>query len=361
MSFYVIGEPIYKTSNWYRNIMDGLNNEKRQKRFALTLLESIDELKDVSICQEDAIFVIAANGEWLAKIIQVCESVFHNRIVVLGNHENRLCKGQYSVVTADLAYNIRLLYNYLVSYGKQKIAMYGINPVSTSDTFRKESFLSCGAAEKDVFYNTFSLSQCFEDFLQKIDDYDAVICANDYAAISLVKYLGEERHIYIASCGGSTLLSNFFSPSITHTWNDYQSFGKAGLDLCRILLKNNTVNSVNIYLSSNFSAGETTDCLPLVEESVPKIHSVHKGYDNFYSDSEIDEMMRIETLLNSCDKDDFLLLELLLKQMTYAQIAEELFMSTNGVKYKLKNMFQVCRVTTRNDFVQLLNKYLNNN
>lgn len=359
MSFYAIGEPEYKTSNWYRNIMDGLISEKRQKRFALTMLDNIDELKNHSIQDEDVIFIIGTNSEWLAKIIKVCESIFDNRVIVLGNHENKLSRGKYSIVTADIAHDIQVLYKYLISYGKTRIAMYGINPDSTSDAFRKESFLACGASEDDLFYNSGSLSQCFDNFLGRLNEYDAVICVNDYAAISLVRYLKGEKPIFITSCGGGTLLSHFFSPCITHTWIDYQSFGKAGLDLSRILQKNKNANTVNIYLSSTFYAGETTDFLPLVKESIPDIKNVHKEIDNFYSDSEIDEMLKIETLLNSCDREDFLILERLLNNATYQKIAEELFMSTNGVKYKLKNMFQLCQVSSKSEFVELLNKYIN--
>lgn len=360
MSFYAIGEPGYTTSNWYRNIMDGLISEKRQKRFTLTLLDSIDELKLHTIQDEDVMFIIGTNSEWLAKVIKVCESTFDNRVIVLGNHDNKLRRGRYSIVTADIAHDIQVLYNYLTSYGKSKIAMYGINPDSTSDTFRKESFLSCGAKEEDLFYNTGSLSQCYENFLCRIDDYDAVICVNDYAAISLVRYLRGEKRIFITSCGGGTLLSHFFSPCITHTWIDYQSFGKAGLDLSRILQKNKRANFINIYLSSTFFVGETTDFLPLVKESAPDINSITKEDDTFYSDSEIDEMLKIETLLNACDREDFLILERLLHNATYPKIAEELFMSINGVKYKLKNMFNICQVSSKTEFVALLNKYINN-
>lgn len=359
MSFYAIGEPTYKTSNWYQNIMTGLNNEKRQKRFSLTLLDTIEELNHHTVRDDDMIFIIGTNGDWLAGIIQICESVFDNRVIVLGNHENRLSTGKYSVVSADISYDIRFLFNYLVSYGKNRIALYGINPDSISDAFRKNSFLSCGGSETDLFYNSVSLSQCFNDFLPRIEAYDAVICANDYAAISLVKYLKEKWQLFVTSCGGGTLLSRFFSPSITHTWTDYQSFGKASLDLCNILLKNNSINSINVYISSNFFVGETTKFLPPAIESSLAIQNVHKGKDNFYSDSEIDEMMKIEALLNSCDDNDLIILERILDNATYAQIGEELFMSTNGVKYKLKNMFQLCHVSSKSEFQELLSKYLN--
>lgn len=358
MSFYAIGEPEYKTSNWYKDIMDGLISEKRQKRFVLTLLNNIDEINQFSITCDDIIFVVGTNSDWLEKIIRVCESVFDNRVIVLANHENRLHKGKYSIVTTDISRSVQMIYNYLRTNGKYKIAMYGINPESTSDTFRKRCFLSCGGCEGDIFYNLISLSQCYEDFSRKIENYDSVICANDYAAISLVRHLKDYKRIFITSCGAGTLLSQFFKPSITHTRINYQSFGKAGLDICRVLQKNSNANSVNIYLASDFVLGETTDYLPFVKEAMQEVENIHKNDDKYYLDLEIGEMIKIETLLNSCDADDLLILDRVLNNMTYSSIAEELFMSTNGVKYKLKNMFNICNVNSRSEFINLLNKYI---
>ena len=360
MSFYVIGEPEYKTSNWYKNIMDGLISEKRQKRFSLTTLNSIDELNSHTINDEDVIFIVGTNSEWLTKVIKVCESFFDNRVIVLGNYESNLSNSRYSTVTTDVARDIQVLYNYLQSHNKTRIALYGVNPDSASDAFRKNSFLACGANKEDIFYNKGSLSQCFENFIPKIDNYDAVICANDYAAISLIRYLKGESDIFVTSCGGGTLISHFFSPSVTHTGIDFQSFGKAGFELSRILQKNKHVNSINIYLSSTFFAGETTDHLPLVKEFAPNVSDIQKENDAFYSDFEIDEMLRIELLLNSCDRIDLFIIERLLRGATYSTIAEELFMSINGVKYKLKNMFNICQVSTKTELVALLNKYVNN-
>ena len=361
MTFYAIGEPEYKNSNWYKDIWDGLLSEKRQKRFTLTMLENIHRLKDHQISTDDTIFVIGTNSEWLEKTLPVCEAVFDNRVIVLANHENRFSKGKYSIVTADITHSVQLLYNYLKHYGKERIAMYGINPKSSSDAYRKRSFLLCGGAETDLFYNTISLSQCYDDFSERAADFDAVICVNDYAAISLTKHLEGSRPLFITSCGAGTLLSQFFSPSITHTRINYTAFGKAGLDLCRILQKNSSANSVNIYLASEFVPGQTTDHLPFVKEAMQEMQSIQKNDDKYYADLEIDEMIRVETLLNACDANDLAIVKGILTGKTYATLAEELFMSTNGVKYKLKNMFQLCSVCSRSEFVDLLKKYINRN
>ena len=71
MMFYAIGEPEYKTSNWYKDILDGLLNEKRQKRFSLTMLEDIRLLDRRQVSQEDIIFVIGTNSEWLEKTLML--------------------------------------------------------------------------------------------------------------------------------------------------------------------------------------------------------------------------------------------------------------------------------------------------
>ena len=360
MSFYAIGEPEYGRSNWYANTLNGLIQELRKKRLTLTFLDNVTELEHHTIEEDDAIFLIGTNTKWLRKIIQACEPVFQNRVIVLSNinYDKKLYMGKFSIVTTDTTHDIQLLYNYLISYGKNRIALYGINPSSASDLFRKECFLSYNTSEEDVFYNSVSLSQCFEDFRQKLDLYDAVICANDYSAISLTKHLEDQKQIFITSCGGSTLLLNFFSPRITHTRIDYQSIGKAGFDLYNILKRNRNANSISIYISSCFSAGETTDYLPLSGKYVPETRSFLKENENFYSDPEVSEILKIDTLLNACDGNDFQILERLLNHVTYAQIAEELFMSTNGVKYKIKKMFQICQVASRQEFVTLLKKYL---
>ena len=110
MAFFVISEPEYKVSNWYKGIIDGLISEKRQKRLPLTLLNDCSELERLTIESKDVIFVIGTTSNWLNDILILCESIFDNRVILLGNHENPLFKGKYSIVTSDIAHNIQVLY-----------------------------------------------------------------------------------------------------------------------------------------------------------------------------------------------------------------------------------------------------------
>lgn len=358
MTYFVISEPEYKVSNWYKGIIDGLISEKRQKRLPLTLINDRIELEQLTIGPKDVIFVIGTSSNWLNEILILCESIFDNRVILLGNHENPLFKGKYSIVTSDIAHNIQVLYFYLKSCGKNRIAMYGINPASTSDAFRKKIFLSCGASETDLFYNSVSLVQCFENFSRQAENYDAVICVNDHTAISLVQHLNGQKPIFITSCVDGTLLTDFFSPSITHTKIDYESFGRSGIDLARILQNNKEVNSVHMYLAGSFVAGETTDFLPLSENAMQEMKHPHKEDYKYYSDPEIDEMIRIERLLNSCTPDDLLIINRILSNVSYPSIAEEFYLSTRGLKYKLRKMYQLCNTNSKTEFIDLLKKYI---
>lgn len=357
MTYYVIGEPEYESSNWYRSIWEGLVVEKRQRRFSLIMLNSVDVLQELQLENDDVIFIIGTNSHWLDEIIGLCEERFANRCIVLGNHNRRLCGRTYSIVTADIARDVRILYGYLESMGKKHIALYGVNPESTSDAFKKESFLSCGGKEDDIIWNHGSLVRCYGDLSQKRQNFDGVICVNDYCAISLVRHLPDNDTISITSCC-STPLSGYFRPTITGMRIDYGAFGRAGVELSRILQRCTNVNAVNIFLASTFCPGETTGNLLLPSSAGIRGTVVHKGTDRFYSDPEIEEMLRVEAILSSCHPEDLNILHRVLSGQTYAQIAEALFISVTGIKYKLKGFCRQSGTQSRQELVSLLEKYL---
>lgn len=351
---YVISEPEYEASNWYKHILSGLLSEKRKKRYSLKFIRDFDEFKAFTIGNSDIVFVIGTNNDWILKTVSNCTFFFRNRVIVLGNHERQLGNGTYSVVSGDIENDIRILYSYLLSYGKKNIALYGINPDSASDYIRQESFLAEGGLKSNLFYNSVSLKDCYEEFAGS--EFDAVICVNDFAAISLLKHSNKTPAPFIVSCGG-TMLSMFFSPSITRMETNYKDFGRCAFTLAKMLIDSD-VNSINIRLKGKFIEGDTTNFLPLKIKAEKKILKQLKTADKFYADFEIDEMLKIELLFNSCDADDLLLLERVLNEKIYADIAKELFMSENGIKYRLKNMFKFCGVSSKKEFISMLKKYI---
>ena len=357
MAFYALSDPNYTNSRRYKKIMHGLTDTAHKRRLSLTLLRNVDELSNHVLTDSDMLFLISGRQKWLSETCSICEPIFDNRIIILNNCEQSSHIGKASIVSSDVHFNIQTLYRYLQSHNKTRIAMYAVNPNSSSDLFKRDVFLTCGGKEEDIFYNRKGFLHCFEQFFAQLSKYDSVICVHDYSAISLIKHLGNSQKLFITSCGETTLLRTF-TPSVTHVENNYSSFGKTGFDLSHILLKNKDVNSVKIHIADKLILGETTDYLPLPEQVLPKFTDMkHSGF-YFFSDPEVDEMVKVETLLDSCSEDDLLVIHSLLEQDTYAMIAEKLFLSINGVKYKLKKMFQICGVKSKDEFIEMLSKYL---
>lgn len=355
MHYYVIGEPEYASSNWYRNILDGLIREKRHRRFPLTFLSDPSTLSSLHPETDDVIFIIGTNSRWLDSIVEKCEEQFLNRCIVLGNHNRRLVGRHYSIVTADISSDLRTLYSYLKSTGCNRIALYGINPDSTSDAFKTESFLSCDGSQGALFFNRGSLRDCYRHFSTELGAFDGVICVNDYCAISLLRHLPAGNKLSIVSCC-STPLSDFFSPHIPGIRIDYGAFGHAGIELSRLLARCPNISAVDIFLSSPFSTGQPCCGSNLHLENVTS--PVQKGDDPFYSDPEVEEMLQIETLLCNCSESDQKILQQLMIGKTYTQIADALFISITGVKYKVKGFCRQSHTNSRQELVALLQKYL---
>ena len=357
--FFILGEPGYTGSNWYKHILDGIFAEKKSKRFSVVIIDSILETENFSVSCDDAIFLIGTNAGWLESVIDTCENIFGRNIIVLGNFERRLGGRSYSIVSTDISADVCSLYGYLMSYGKNKVAMYGINPKSASDMYRKNSFLECGGDVRGVYENNGNLDECFIGFEPYVHNYNAIICANDYCAVSLYRHL-KERNInapYIASCG-ETKLARFIPHSITNLKTSYKDFGKAAINVYKTLQKDFPVSSVKINLASCIVPGKSTDNLPV--QTVPVFSPQgSESDDSFYRDSEVCQMLGIENVLSNCDKTETDMLFSLLDGMTYADIAEKYHMSVNGAKYRLNKLFALAGTDSKSDFIHLMKKYIN--
>ena len=358
--FYLSGEPGYTTSNWYKHIIDGILAEKKTKRFNIIMIDSVKETEHFTIAPDDAILLIGSNLNWLESVIDICKQKFGKNIIVLGNFENQLSGRSYSIVSSDVSTDIFNLYAYLLSYNKTKIAMYGINPNSASDIYRQNCFLKFCGTDNNVYFNNAGLKNCYESFIKDIDRYDGVICANDYSAISLIRSLKNDNISlpYIVSCG-ETKLARIFKPTITNLRTSYKDFGKAAINVYKILEKDIPTSGIKLELASSIIPGDTTENLPVITTAVNKTTSeITTPDDSFYSDQEISEMLKIEKLLNLCDKAETDMLFALLKGSTYSELSEKFHMSVNGIKYKLNKFFELCQVKSKKEFSELLSRYI---
>lgn len=358
--FYLLGEPGYSSSNWYKHILDGIITEKRTKRFNVVMLNSILELENFAPKRDDAILLVGSNLNWLESVIDICIDNFGKNIIVLGNFENLLKGKNYSIVSSDISTDIYNLYAYLLSYGKTRIALYGVNPNSASDEYRKNCFIKYHGNDKNIYFNNANLKECYKNFVSDIHMYDGVICTNDYCAISLVKFLQSDniKIPFIVSCG-ETKLAKTFKPSITNLRTRYKDFGKTAIKVYKTLQKDIPVSNIKIELESHIITGDSTENLPVLQTKIDTIPlPITHSDDSFYSDSEVKEMIRVENLLNHCDQIEVDMLYSLIEGINYFKLAEKHHMSVNGAKYKLRKLFDLCNVNSKSEFVELIKKYI---
>lgn len=361
MILYCISPSGFQQSVWHTYILNGLLDEKRIHRFSIVMLESGKELNNFTIAFDDFLMIIGSDNAGLKKIDYNHVQKFGNRIIVLGSCERNLSGFTYSSVIHDDARDLTNLYLYLTENGKRNIALYGIYPNSSSDLMRVKSFCQLNKNHDDIFYNNGNLKECFNQFYDKINKYDGIICANDYCAISLIIHLREKKNKlpYIVSCSES-MIGEIFSPRITNLKTNYHTFAKVGIRIAKNLLKNDKINTINVYFSKEIIPRESTNMAPVKHLNYSEFNIVKniEEDNSFYEDSEVAEMVNFEMLMNSLDDSGKKIFELLCNKESYSAIAEKLFMSVNGVKYRVQKMFSMLGVTTRADFAQFIDKYI---
>lgn len=354
-------EPAFQNSSWCNAILDGLIKALSKKRLNYTIVNEVPKKRETD--NPTFLILISSSEGWLTSAISVCrDQKIHP--VVLGSQPHKHMPTAYSSVTSNIRQSMSYLITYLKKHKRIKPALYGINPASLQDTARKESFLSFfeTESEQDIYYNNGSLEKCFNDFKNNYDKYDCVICANDYSAISLIKYF-ETNNISFekllpVSYGGTLLASRYTDKLITISMS-YEEYGKAAISICETLSKNPALLYLNVAVKWKIVASDKqiADDI-LLEEKPSSLPTSNKAQDNlFYDDKQMQDMILTENMLCFCDKTDFIVISMLLNGSSYEQIAENCYISVNTVKYRLKKLMDIVKAKNKKEFITFLKKY----
>ncbi|MCI8454925.1 MAG: substrate-binding domain-containing protein [Lachnospiraceae bacterium] len=354
---YLLVEDEFKNYPWCHRALRGLNEEVRRKRVGLQEVREIEEIP-----KEDGkpgVLLLGASEGWISRQVYLAgERSVH--AITLMSRKSTPQDSSLSSVVMDVRDSMHLALDYMKSLGCRRLALYGVNPSSASDPWRAEIFRQLIGQEGKIFTNHISFRQLFEDFWKELGQFDGVICANDYAAISLIRHLRNEGYetagrLPIISYG-NLLLSGKFSPSITSISDNYELYGKAALMIYNMVIKEKMISSVSIQLRSYLHIRETTWNRPYVrEQGVVAESELPKNM--FYEDQEISRMAKLELMLNQCDDTDLATIQCLMQNDTYTAIAEKCFMSETATKYRIKKMEAMCGVSSREELAKLLKEF----
>lgn len=358
MALYYCVEKKYRDTSWCVETLNGLYAELKRKKQAAEEVEDIKSLPENS-GERSSVIIIGSLKSWMsARIAEVSEKGMHP--IVLNNLGEVYTNKSYSNVSSDVYSALRTAIHTCKSCGKGRIALYGINPNSVSDTIRRKAFLKVGGIEKDIFDNRGSLRGCFYSFFPSVECYDTIICANDFVAVSLVtrlKKLGYNLdRLYIISCSDGFMLEKI-TPSVTAFSRNFKAFGKAALLAHETFVKNPNISYTDTHIKYDMRIRETTKGLVMQEEPTKVINLDTENPVNIYCDQELQEIMKVENLMRNCDALDMKILEAFKAKQTYENVAADLFISLSAVKYRKKKLCNLAQVSSVKALVELLNKY----
>lgn len=345
----ILTEPGYGCSVWGRNLYRSLVQQLRQKRIPFC------EITDFCPADVEAVFLIGSNLPWTGSAIAQLNRGGHQPILLCNQYE-RIPGCLYSCVCSDVNASMRAVLAALKAKNRTRVALYGMGSASIADVSRASSlftWLDEDFSSLAVFHNEGSLERCFEEFYCQRQRFDAVLCANDYAAISLVRWL-EQRDpeclsdLAVISCAG-TVISGYYRDAITSLRMDFEPYGKAALNIYECLRKNPYISGMTVNIQWSGS-----------EEEVTKLDTkltLPEREDEFYADPEIRRLLILDRYLNLRDPLDRDIFSGLLKGQTYQNVADRCFLTEGTVKYRIRRLVQQCGAGSKGELLELLRQY----
>lgn len=356
---------------WTEQAVRAISSEIMQKRYTPVFLDAPDaaslDFDEIYAPGERRLLIyVGASVAITPRLLsRFSECGVHGIFI---NYESSVLSGRYSKILLDYRDGMRKIINYLLASGRSNFALYGINPNSATDMIKDGFFceyLGRGGKNpaRDIYYNYASLTGCFARFFENRMCYDAVICANDVVALSLVSHLREAgfsvpEDLYVVSFGSSVLASLSF-PTITTVTVDHTELGRQAVLAYAYLYKNPGDISLTVKVDAKLVVRASTggqkpaaraDAFSSFLQQVPDVE--------FYDDPAAQCIFRAETLLSGCDELDLGILEGILRDETYPRIAERLYTSENVISYRIKRMCRTTGCQKKSELVSLLMPYI---
>ena len=350
MAIYILSEPYFDTSLWHQKIFGGLTRNLKKKKIDFLCINDISHIKNTG---DDYLYLLGTNISWLNENISLCQEADIHPIVLCSASNREIIRGRYSIVCSDIKKSMNSILKNLSKSKKSRCALYGVNSASILNITQMECFIEnkyIKVTEEDIFYNRGSLNQCYEDFIKKADKYDAIISINDFATVSLFKNLKSDAKKYMIAGYGGGFLSREYSRDIVLVSLNYEDFGKAAVSVYDIIRSNKGIDNVDVYVKYSVfpEKAEDNDIWDFENKSLSSVDDI------FYNDEETSRLLKTEKMFQYCDEMDYIILNLMTKDMSYEEIAESLFCSVNTVKYRVKKLKESCNCQSRSQLVNLI-------
>ncbi len=341
----IICEEACKDTPFGKQVLGGLLKEMKKRR--CSYLECVDARE---VAEEDMVYLLGQNKKWLEHMVRTC-NVKKCTPTVISSSSKRNIKGEYHLVCVAMQEVMQSLYEKCTEAGRVNIALYGVEHSNDTDVDRMQTFLSIVKDTGNIYLNSGNLEACFQTFYPYAEKYDTVICVNGYAAVSLVRKLEKVNpklleRLVVISCE-EVLKNSRYNSKILFVNLNFETYGPVAMQISEVAEEMKYVQEMTASIK-----GEVCEIPEKMEEELLD------DDEEFYEDPEIITMARIDQLMMESDQLDNQIIQMMLENATYSEIAEKCFMTEGNVKYRVKKYMAICQVKTKKELLEMLREYL---
>ena len=360
----ILVEPSFMVPVWYSKSIEGLKRRAALHKRTLNHVQSVDQITGDDV---RAIVIVSTNDDWTRNIIKQLHQKEISPILV-GTEPNKFGE-DVSGTRYSSHSSIEALLYYFQHCDRRRIALVGINANASNDTSKRDAFLSAAemlqlpVGQSNIYYKEPSNLPSTHQFLEHVLQYDGVICSNDYIAMHVMNAATRQgvkipQDLYVAGLG-NIMLCQYTTPSLTSATRFYYETGEQVYDIWDQLNENPSITSIVSTVRYRIIVRGSTDFSPLPE--IPNIINTKRN-DTAREQDVASEAVRsiraLENCLSQCDKLDMEIVHGLLQDISHETLAEQLYISSGTVRYRLKKIYAAANVGTKTEFLALFCQYI---
>ena len=362
MALLVLCDPTFRNSAWCERKIKGIRDEAARRRTTVKIYTNIDLFESVAskLDFDSSVIVLFSKISYIQSVSEVLTRLKIHKI--LANSYNGITLPfEYSRVVTDVESDIKIILEYLYSCGKKRIAMLGVDGNSWGDTGMAQTFIRYAPSlSENVFYAKGDMNSCFENYLEIIDRFDAVILPNDHLAICFIEFLKEHGAYsddFFVIGKGDSISAKLYADGVTSITTDFYSGGRAAAELHFNRLKYGW-HSADIKLHSKLSVRGSTKNIPYVPTDSLIPPDVSPVCEPTLFHIPTNRIGSIDNLLASSDIVNLKLIYCLLCGFTYERMGEFCFLSTEAAKYRVRKIRLALSGDSKEDVVEEIRAYV---
>lgn len=364
---YLLVEPSIMTPIWHANSIEGLKRSAAKQKRTVCQIRSVEELdgQDPPL----ALVLISTNNDWTSAAIDSCRKR-NIRPIVIGCMPGKFGEDVSGTMYSSKS-SVQEMLQYFVSCGRKRVALLGINENSTNDATKREAFLAAArqlglaSTAKDIYCSNKGAVNTLEAFFDNIEQYDGVMCGNDYMAANVLAWCADHgikvpEQLYVSGLG-DTLLCRYSNPTLTSATRSYIQTGEQAFNIWKQLNGDPSIFAIVVVVQCEIKPRGSTAYSPLPSgdamlTSTPAPTTMPEGFVL----NAVNSARSLENCLANCDETDIRIIQGLLRGFSVEKIAEELFISVGTARYRLKKLYSVANVAGKVEFIDLFRRYIGN-